>query len=360
MNIINSKFINIGKIVLNKGQIKNLPKNPRFIKDEKFKKLVQSIKENPEMTALRELLVYPFNNSYVIIGGNMRYRAMKELGYKECLCKVIPKETTIEQLKAYVIKDNSGYGEWDLKALVDDDWGNELLDICDIDIPKIEVDNIEKEVHSEDIEDEEDDEKIMDLMVKDVLYPTDNIFDIPVLRIDVQPLNGIELPFACWGSDSRLRKDVKTYCFYTDDYRFEAIWKDPTKVIISGCNAIVEPNLSLYDTTPIAYGLQQIYKKRWIARNFQECGINVYADLNVSLKFQKYNRMGIPKGYNAFATRGYSDRIEYLKQEIEIAREISGKDIPNMLVYGGGAKIKEICTEYQVMYIEQFMQNKGY
>ena len=134
MNIINSKFINIGNIVLNKGHIKDLPKNPRFIKDEKFKKLVQSIKENPEMTALRELLVYPFNNSYVIIGGNMRYRAMKELGYKECLCKVIPKETSIEQLKAYIIKDNSNFGEWDLKALVDDDWGNELLDICDIDL----------------------------------------------------------------------------------------------------------------------------------------------------------------------------------------------------------------------------------
>ena len=177
--------------------------------------------------------------------------------------------------------------------------------------------------------------------------------------MDCQPSSGVEVPFAAWGADSRLRKDVKTYCFYVDDYRFEAIWKDPSVVVRSGCNQIVEPNLSLYDTTPIAIGLQQIYKKRRIARYFQECGIDVYADLNVASKFREYNRMGIPKGYIAFATRGYGDRIEYLKQEIDIAREISGKEIPNMIVYGGGAKIKEICAEYQIIYVEQFMQNKG-
>ena len=72
--------------------------------------------------------------------------------------------------------------------------------------------------------------------------------------------------------------------FYVDDYRFDAIWKDPAKVLKSGVKALVEPNCSLYDTTPIAYGLHQIYKKRWIARYFQECGILIYADLNVSIK----------------------------------------------------------------------------
>lgn len=64
------------------------------------------------MTAMREILVYPMSNSkYVIIGGNMRYRAMKELKYKEAPCKVIPQVATTEQLKAYTLKDNSGYGE---------------------------------------------------------------------------------------------------------------------------------------------------------------------------------------------------------------------------------------------------------
>ena len=374
-----SVMLKLSAIEPNRGQIEGLPKNPRFIKDEKFKKLVKSIEDNPEMTAMRELLVYPLDNGkHIIIGGNMRYRAMKELGVKEAPCKVIPKEATIEQLQAYTLKDNSGYGEWDFDLLANE-WDLSLLDSCAIDLPEITfdessllVDNSSKEHNkqdentakgNEDNPSEEDDDyeeqSVINLMVSDVIYPTDNAFDIPVLRMDCQPSSGVEVPFAAWGADSRLRKDVKTYCFYVDDYRFEAIWKDPSKVVMSGCNAIVEPNLSLYDTTPIAYGLQQIYKKRWIARYFQECGIDVYVDLNVASKFREYNRMGIPKGYNAFATRGYGDRIEYLKQEIDIAREISGKEIPNMIVYGGGAKIKEICAEYQIIYVEQFMQNKG-
>ena len=52
------------------------------------------------------------------------------------------------------------------------------------------------------------------------------------------------------------------------------------------------------------WGIQLIYKKRWLSRYFQECGIKVYADVNVSHKFIEYNKMGIPKGYNAFFTRG--------------------------------------------------------
>lgn len=379
IELLQSVKLKLSAIEPNKGQIEGLPKNPRFIKDEKFKKLVKSIEEHPEMTAMRELLVYPLDNGkHIIIGGNMRYRAMKELGIKEAPCKVIPQDTTIEQLQAYTLKDNSGYGEWDF-VLLSKEWDLSLLDSCAIELPEIVfdessllIDNSLKEHNhkqdentakgSEDYPSEEDDyeeKSIINLMVSDVIYPTDNAFDIPVLSMDCQPSSGVEVPFAAWGADSRLRKDVKTYCFYVDDYRFEAIWKDPSKVVMSGCNAIVEPNLSLYDTTPIAYGLQQIYKKRWIARYFQECGIDVYADLNVASKFREYNRMGIPKGYNAFATRGYGDRIEYLKQEIDIAREISGKEIPNMIVYGGGAKIKEICAEYQIIYVEQFMQNKG-
>ena len=98
--------------------------------------------------------------------------------------------------------------------------------------------------------------------------------------------------------------------------------------------------------------------KRWISRFWQECGAKIYADLNVAKKFYKYNRLGIPDGYNAFATRGYSDRQEYLKMEITIAREISGKDNPNMIVYGGGEKIKELCVQNNVLYVEQFMANR--
>ena len=105
ISLLQSQMLKLSAIEPNKGQTEGLPKNPRFIKDAKFKKLVQSIEEHPEMTAMRELLVYPLDNSkYIIIGGNMRYRAMKEVGIKEAPCKVIPQDTTIEQLQAYTLK----------------------------------------------------------------------------------------------------------------------------------------------------------------------------------------------------------------------------------------------------------------
>lgn len=149
-----SVMLKLSKLEANNGQIAGLPKNPRIIKDEKFKKLVKSIEDNPEMTSLREILVYPHNGKYVVIGGNMRLKAMKELGYKEAPCKVIPEETTVEQLKAYTIKDNSGFGEWDFDML-SSDWDLSLLSDCAIDLPEIELPEEEKEVVEDDFSEEE-------------------------------------------------------------------------------------------------------------------------------------------------------------------------------------------------------------
>lgn len=131
-------MLKLSKLEANKGQIEGLPKNPRIIKDDKFRKLVKSIEDNPEMTSLREILVYPYGDKYVVIAGNMRLKAMKELGYKEAPCKIIPEETTVEQLKAYTIKDNSGFGEWDFDML-NEEWDLNLLEDCAIDLPDAPV-----------------------------------------------------------------------------------------------------------------------------------------------------------------------------------------------------------------------------
>ncbi len=120
-------MIPISQIETNKGQIEGLPKNPRLIRDEHFKKLLQSIKDNPEMLYLRELLVYPHQGRYITIGGNMRLMAMRDIGYTEAPCKVIPEGTSIEQLKAYTIKDNAAYGEWDYDLLANE-WDYDMLD----------------------------------------------------------------------------------------------------------------------------------------------------------------------------------------------------------------------------------------
>lgn len=131
-------------IEINNGQLKGLPKNPRLIKNAKYDKLKESITNYPEMLSWRSLLVYPLDNGkYIIVGGNMRYRAMKELGHKEAPVFIIPKETPIEKIKAYTILDNNGFGEWDWDLLANewdadmlDDWGLDLLVLEDIEEPE--------------------------------------------------------------------------------------------------------------------------------------------------------------------------------------------------------------------------------
>lgn len=355
VKLTQSVMLKISKLEVNKGQIDGLPKNPRTIKDEKFRKLVKSIEENPEMTSLRGILVYPHEGKYVVIGGNMRLKAMKELGYKEAPCKVIPEDTTVEQLKAYTIKDNSGFGEWDFNML-SKEWDLQLLEDCVIEVPTVEI-------SSSGIDDDDDDGDDVEFpsfeeqMIEDVLYDSDNAFEIPNLLLSEQA-GKLQLPLNPWGANSRLRKDVSTYHFYVDDYRFEKLWKDPIDLINSGCKAIVEPNCSLHDQTPIAFGIHLIYKKRWLARYMQELGVKVYADLNVSRKFFEYNKMGIPQGYNAFFTRGMTGWIQSLKDEHNIAKEISGKDNPNLIVYGGGEEIKEYCRRNNLLYVTDFINDK--
>ena len=233
------------------------------------------------------------------------------------------------------------------------DWGVDVWQEA-----KLEMGNEENPECLNVDKEEENEELGMPFMPADRIYDSDNEYDIPTLRMDRQPAIGLLLPFCAWGTDSRLKKGVQTYHFYVEDYRFAAIWKNPDKPLQCGCAELVEPNLSLFDTTPVAYGLQLIYMKRWIARFWQECGAKVYADLNVSRKFYEYNKLGIPQGYNAFATRGYAGREEYLKQEIGMARQISGMDKPNMMVYGGGDRIREICLQNNVLYVEQFMKDR--
>ena len=104
------------------SEVKANPNNPRIIKDDKFQKLVTSIKELPQMLQLRPIVV---NEDMVVLGGNMRLKACKEAGLKEI---PIIKATDLseEQQRAFIIKDNVGFGEWDWDALANE-WDAELL-----------------------------------------------------------------------------------------------------------------------------------------------------------------------------------------------------------------------------------------
>lgn len=137
-----AQLIKISQLKNNTGQVEGLPANPRLIKDERFDKLVKSIKDDPEMLGLREVIAYDNAGELVVIAGNMRLKACKELGIKEVPAKILPSETPVEKLKAYTIKDNVPFGENDWE-LLSNEWDTEQLTEWGLDIPcfnKIELD----------------------------------------------------------------------------------------------------------------------------------------------------------------------------------------------------------------------------
>lgn len=111
--------------------IKSNPNNPRIIKDEKFEKLKKSIKEFPKMMALRPMVI---NQDNIVLGGNMRLKALKELGYTDVPDEWVKRaeDLTDEEARRFIIADNVGFGEhdWDILANQWDsiklrDWGLE-------------------------------------------------------------------------------------------------------------------------------------------------------------------------------------------------------------------------------------------
>ena len=213
-----------------------------------------------------------------------------------------------------------------------------------------------EESDNDEEEDETDPEKI-DLyfkMLGDYVYPSNNEFDIPTLLMDNMPVH-LELPLNPWGAEARYKKGITTYHFYVDDYRFEQLFKDPIKLLESGCKAIVEPNCSIHDQTPMAHAIWQTYRKRYLCRYLQECGMQIWVDLNVSPHFEEINALGVPEGYNAFCTRGVTGWLNTTERHLEMAKRISGLDKPNMFVYGGGEEIEEWCKAHDLVYVNEFM-----
>jgi ParB-like chromosome segregation protein Spo0J len=114
------------------SEVKSNPNNPRTIKDDKFKKLVASIKEFPEMLDIRPIVV---NADMVVLGGNMRLKACKEAGLKEVPI-IVADHLTEEQSQQFIIKDNVSGGEWDWDML-QAQWNVEDLIEWGLDLPKM-------------------------------------------------------------------------------------------------------------------------------------------------------------------------------------------------------------------------------
>lgn len=181
----------------------------------------------------------------------------------------------------------------------------------------------------------------------DWVYPSDNEYGIPSLR--PQGRDGLDLPLTAWGSVGRSLHMPGTWHFYVDDYRFEAIFTAPDKVIATLPRGVVEANSSIFDQTPRAVALWLIYRKRWLARYWQEQGLRVWVDTNVPYRFQQDNLIGVPAGWVHYATRGYDRRVEALDVEYSSAAERCGGE-PMFAVVGGGRKVAEWCAGRPVIH----------
>jgi DNA modification methylase len=113
--------------------IKSNPSNPRTIKDDKFKKLVESLRTFPEMANVRPIVV---NQDMVVLGGNMRLKAMKEAGWKDCPIEVV--DWPEAKQREFIIKDNVGFGDWDWDTL-GNEWDSEPLEDWGLDVPGFDM-----------------------------------------------------------------------------------------------------------------------------------------------------------------------------------------------------------------------------
>ena len=147
------KNVPISKVKANKG-------NQRFIRDEKFTKLVKSLREFPDMAKLRPIIV---NAEMVVLGGNMRLKAMQELKW-ETVPVIVADNLTPEQQAEFVIKDNVGFGEWDWEMLANQ-WDADLLTDWGLDIPHFEP---ELELEAEEDDYEMPDELQTDIVLGDL------------------------------------------------------------------------------------------------------------------------------------------------------------------------------------------------
>lgn len=119
---------------VNLSEIKSNPNNPRIIKDDKFHKLVESIKTFPRMLEIRPIVV---NKDMIVLGGNMRLKACKEAGLKK-VPVIFADDLTEEQQREFIIKDNVGFGEWDW-AMLANEWNYKELDDWGLTLPNFDV-----------------------------------------------------------------------------------------------------------------------------------------------------------------------------------------------------------------------------
>lgn len=118
-----TRKLQLAEIQPNRGQIEGLPKNPRKWDKKELERLKRSIEETPELMEARGLIVIKNAGKYVVLSGNMRYAAVKALGWKDATAHILPEDTPLKVQREIVMKDNQTFGDWDYDELANG-WGD--------------------------------------------------------------------------------------------------------------------------------------------------------------------------------------------------------------------------------------------
>jgi len=296
--------------------IKSNPNNPRIIKDDKFKKLVQSIIDFPKMLEIRPIVV---NDEMVVLGGNMRLKACKEAGLKE-IPVIKASDLTPEQQREFIIKDNVGFGEWDWTMLANE-WDSDELQDWGLDIPGFETKQLEAV---------EDDYEIPDEIQTDIVIG--DLFEIGEHRL---------LCGDSTDSDAvaRLMNVEKADMVFTDPpygYKYESNHQEKHKELLNDDKILnFIPNAYLFTKENTAFyvfcGWQTV--KQWILE-IENSGLN----LKNIIVWKKNNwSMGDLKGAYAgqyeiilFAHKGRIELKEGRGQDVWEFDRVPPKEHPTM------------------------------
>ncbi len=191
-------------------------------------------------------------------------------------------------------------------------------------------------------------EAIKDAAQQERKYPiflSNNDWGIPLLDVNMQCRKQHTL-IETWGRNARHNTRMPgMWHFYTDDYRFSAIWKDPDVLLKTGAMAAIEPNFSTSDIHPKAEVLYNIWRKRWLAKYWQFNGIETVVDLNVDTEFWDLNLLGVPKGWKSYATRWYA-RFDDIEWQFEQAKKHAESDDITFFVFQTKTKdVEETCKQ---------------
>lgn len=181
-----------------------------------------------------------------------------------------------------------------------------------------------------------------------IRYPSSNEFGIPDLLPQAHSVAppGFPMPLVQWGSVSRQRTNKGTFAFYVDDYRFSRLWADPGMVTRTNCQAAIEPNYSVHPDDPKAVALWGIYRKRWIARTWQEANLEIWVDLYVGHGHEDVALLGVPRGWQRYATCASARHLDDLAGNLETAVRHSAGEPFSLVVYGGGAEARDWCSNH--------------